>query len=470
MSPKIAIIGAGPAGCMLARLLHLGGIDAVVYEGEAGPNYRSQGGTLDLHTATGLAAVKDAGLWDEFLKHARYDGEYMLVCDKHLNSFFSKGSEPTSEKDMMGQRPEIDRSALRQMLAESLPAGMIRWDAHVKSVSNKADAASSKGDAAATAASTAASTTTATIVFADGSTATGFDLVVGADGAWSKVRAALSDQQPLFSGMALQELHIPDAATTAPELTKLVHRGSIFVQAEGRKAAIQQMGDGSLYVGICTRRSDTPNVPLVGADGQTRSDNWPETCGYDARDLASVKEAMLTRPELLADFDPRLQQCVTLAAGTTTPRSLYLLPVGFRWTHQPGLTAIGDAAHLMTPFAGEGVNVALDDARKLAAAIISAAHANTDAEVATPCSPQLDAAVLSFENDMFVRSARVAKLTDDLLKAWFYTPGAPESVVASVMSTHVRFHTPTLVAPLASAAVHAYYFLYKKCLKKEVKV
>ncbi|CAK7219391.1 hypothetical protein SCUCBS95973_003806 [Sporothrix curviconia] len=451
MSLKIAIIGAGPAGCTLARLLHLGGIDAAVYESEASPNYRSQGGTLDLHTATGLGALKDAGLWEEFLKHARYDGEYMLVCDKKLNSFFSKGNEPTSEKDFMGQRPEIDRSALRQMLAESLPTGMIRWGAHVKTVTKADAAAGSK----------------ATITFADGTTATGFDLIVGADGAWSKVRAALSDQQPLFSGMALQELHIPDAATTAPELTKLVHRGSIFVQADGRKASIQQMGDGSLHIGICTRRSDTPNVPLIGPDGKTRSDNWPETCGYDAHDLASVKEAMLSRPELLSDFDPRLQQCITYAAGTTTPRSLYMLPVGFRWTHQPGLTAIGDAAHLMTPFAGEGVNVALDDARKLAAAILAA---NTKAAAPNDNAAQLDAAVHAFEKDMYARSAKVAKLTDDLLKAWFYTPGAPESVVASVMSTHVRFHTPAIAAPLASAVVHTYYFLYKRCLKKEVKV
>ncbi|EPE07734.1 tetracycline resistance protein transposon [Ophiostoma piceae UAMH 11346] len=443
-SPKIAIVGAGPAGCTLARLLHRGGIDAVVYEGEAGPNYRSQGGTLDLHTATGLAAVKEAGLWDEFLKHARYDGEYMLVCDKHLNSFFSKGHAPTSETDLAGQRPEIDRSALRQMLSESLPSGMIQWGHHVKSVTTAgADDAGKK----------------ASITFADGTTAGGFDLVVGADGAWSKVRAALSDQQPLFSGMAIHEMHIPDAATNAPELTALVNRGSIFVQADGRKAAIQQMGDGSLHVSIATRRSDTPNVPLVrdSASG-TRSDSWPATCGYDAYDLDAVKNACLTRPELISDFDPRLQDCVTKARGTTTPRSLYALPVGFQWPHQRGLTAIGDAAHLMTPFAGEGVNAALEDAQKLAAVIVAADTAF------------LDDAIAAAEQAMFQRAAKVGKLTDDLLQAWFYTPGAPESVVASVLATHVRYHTPVVMQPLATAAVHAYYFLYKKCLKKDLRL
>ncbi|KJR84034.1 monooxygenase [Sporothrix schenckii 1099-18] len=452
MSLKIAIIGAGPAGCTLARLLHLGGIDATVYEGEASPNYRSQGGTLDLHTATGLAALKEAGLWDEFLKHARYDGEYMLVCDKNLNSFFSKGNEPTSETDLMGQRPEIDRSSLRQILSESLPSGMIQWGRHVKSIT------------------TATAATKASITFSDATTASGFDLIVGADGAWSKVRAALSDQKPLFSGMALNELHIPDAANTAPALTKLVHRGSIFVQADGRKAAIQQMGDGSLHVTVATRRSDTPNVPLLGGpDGTTRADNWTETCGYDPTSLDEVKAAMLSRPELIADFDPRLQDCVTYAAGDTVPRSLYALPVGFQWDHQPGLTLIGDAAHLMTPFAGEGVNVAMDDARKLAAAILGVASASS-ASNAVRHPAELDTAVHHFETEMYVRVQKVAKLTNDLLLAWFYTPGAPESVVASVMAAHVRFHMPALAAPFATAAIHAYYFLYKKCLKKEIKV
>ena len=89
-TPKIAIIGAGPAGCLLARLLHLAGIPTTVYEGEASPNYRSQGGSLDLHTNTGLAALREAGLWDEFQKHARYDGQYMAIVDKNLKYYLAQ--------------------------------------------------------------------------------------------------------------------------------------------------------------------------------------------------------------------------------------------------------------------------------------------------------------------------------------------------------------------------------------------
>ncbi|UNI16142.1 hypothetical protein JDV02_002608 [Purpureocillium takamizusanense] len=63
---SVAVIGAGPAGCMLARMLHRGGVHVTVFEGEASPDFLGQGGTLDLHTKTGMAAMRAAGLFDEF--------------------------------------------------------------------------------------------------------------------------------------------------------------------------------------------------------------------------------------------------------------------------------------------------------------------------------------------------------------------------------------------------------------------
>jgi 2-polyprenyl-6-methoxyphenol hydroxylase-like FAD-dependent oxidoreductase len=74
---KIAIIGAGPAGCTLARLLvqEKVPVDITIFEGEKSLDTRTQGGTLDLHTQSGIEALKRAGLYDEFVKRARFDGE-----------------------------------------------------------------------------------------------------------------------------------------------------------------------------------------------------------------------------------------------------------------------------------------------------------------------------------------------------------------------------------------------------------
>jgi len=74
---RIAIVGGGPAGCTLARLLQISKapIKVTIFESDAGMESRTQGGTLDLHTNTGIAALKKAKLYDEFLKYARYDGE-----------------------------------------------------------------------------------------------------------------------------------------------------------------------------------------------------------------------------------------------------------------------------------------------------------------------------------------------------------------------------------------------------------
>lgn len=258
-SPKIAIIGAGPVGTTLGRLLlrQSPSTSVTIFESEPSANYRSQGGTLDLHTATGLAAIKEAGLWDEFSKHARYDGESLLMTDKNLKPFYQvKPSASPDQKGghLGGQRPEIDRAALRQMLIESLPADMITWGHRLKEVRPGKEPRSTK----------------LTFTLADGSTTTasGFDLIVGADGAWSKIRGVLSDVKPHFAGVSNQAFEIPDAENTAPEVYRAVNRGSIFSHADGHKTNLQQMGDGSIVVSPTTRtgtrtRRGAASTPLT---------------------------------------------------------------------------------------------------------------------------------------------------------------------------------------------------------------
>ena len=164
---KIGIVGAGPAGCTLGRLLlNEPGIDVTIFEGEKDRSVRAQGGTLDLHTGTGQQALKEAGLYEEFLKCARFDGEALAVVDKTKAAVLKLAG---SSKTTSWGRPEIDRTELRRILIESLPEGIIRWGKRLRSVDAE----------------------DLTLQFDDG-TEKGFDLLVGADGAWSKVRPLLS--------------------------------------------------------------------------------------------------------------------------------------------------------------------------------------------------------------------------------------------------------------------------------------
>ncbi|KAK0706338.1 hypothetical protein B0T26DRAFT_655435 [Lasiosphaeria miniovina] len=420
--PKIAIIGAGPAGCMLARLLHLAGIPVTVFEGEASPNYRSQGGTLDLHTHTGIAALKQAGLFDKFLEKARYDGDFLQITDKNLKESSDPEKDPSTRRRLAEQRPEIDRADLRRILTESLPDGTIKWGYHLKQLNLGSDSRSNA------------------LVFEKNSeieTERGFNLVIGADGAWSKVRGALSDQRPEYAGVGMIEMSIPEPATRAPELYATVNRGNLFGQGEGKRLVVQQMGDGTLTV----------HIGFATAD-----EHWTDSCGYDATDLAQTQAALLRQPDgLFADWHSMFHQAVLRAETKCIPRTLHKLPVGFRWGHRRGVTLVGDAAHLMTPFAGEGVNVALEDALRLARGIIGAVEGGAD--------DGLDRGVVAFEEEMWARAEKVARLTDQLTNIWMFSKGDPRSFIPKAMALHLKFRIPGFLHPLASPFTHSYFFL-----------
>ncbi|KAM0454970.1 hypothetical protein ACHAPV_008111 [Trichoderma viride] len=383
---RIAIIGAGPAGCALARLLHLGGIQATIFEGEDSASVRSQGGTLDLHTTSGLAAVKEAGLWDEFLSHARYDGQYMAITDKDLHYYVVRGVDAESSA-AFGERPEIDRVKLREILLDSLPAGTVKWAHRLQKIEGS------------------------TLIFTNGTTAS-FDLVVGADGAFSKVRLSIAPElKPEYTRVAMHHFSIPDAEKTAPEIYKIVNRGSVFASADGQRFTIQQMGDGSLNAGFSFVREDA---------------DWgnPEKCGYDSQDLTEVKKAMAKE---LEHWAPWFHKALDATQGETSTRSLWRLPIGQKWQHKSGITLIGDAAHLMTPHAGEGVNQALEDAMILARVILKAQS-----------SEDLDVQILQFESEMIDRVEKIQQLAWDRCQGLMFTPGVPKSFMDKMLRQRMK--------------------------------
>lgn len=169
MVPPIAILGAGPSGLALGRMLELANIDYVIFERDiSGNETTSRAGTLDIHAGSGQLALREAGLLEQFKKLARRDAHTVLAGAQ------GKVYIRTGESDEVNEdRPEIDRKDLRALLLSSIPANKVRWGLRVQHVQKDSDGSMS-------------------VRFADGSIESGFRLVVGADGAWSKARNLVS--------------------------------------------------------------------------------------------------------------------------------------------------------------------------------------------------------------------------------------------------------------------------------------
>src|SRR6266508_5459331 len=210
-APRIAIVGGGPGGFTLARILQTRGIAATVFEQEHVPDERSQGGSLDLHPRSGQYALSLAGLTEQFRTLARYEDQATRLLDK-------TGAVLFEERD--ADRPEIDRMELRAMLLNSLEPEVVLWGHRLHSLRPLGDGVHE-------------------LVFADGRTAT-FDLVVGADGAWSRVRPILSDVTPTYTGVTVVEIGIDSVDQRYPEIGELVGRGSMSARSDGKALVAQR--------------------------------------------------------------------------------------------------------------------------------------------------------------------------------------------------------------------------------------
>lgn len=159
--PEIAIVGGGPSGLALAGMLERAGMDFVLYE-RGSRDEAPRGGCLDLHKGSGQRAMKEAGCWAEMEKYGRRGDATVHWVFDHLGNRFASWGEGHDA-------PELDRYDIKRALLTTVPDAKIQWDSHMTEANRDG-----KGQVI--------------LRFADGSTASGFKLVVGADGAWSKIR------------------------------------------------------------------------------------------------------------------------------------------------------------------------------------------------------------------------------------------------------------------------------------------
>ena len=346
MTP-ITIVGAGLGGLVLARTLHRHGIPVTIYEAEASAASRAQGGLLDIHAEDGQVALAAAGLTDAFRAIVHAGGEAMRLLDDAGAVLFEQADDGT------GGRPEVPRGELRRILLESLPDDTVRWGRKLAGVEPLGDGQHE-------------------LRFEDGSVAVS-ELLVGADGAWSKVRPLLTDAVPAYTGVSFVETWLHDVEARHPATAAAAGSGTLMALAPER--------------GIFAHRE--PGAVLHAYVALARPAEW--FAAIDFADAAAVKA------RIAAEFNgwsPALTALMSEADELPVLRPLHALPTGLRWPRRPGVTLVGDAAHLAPP-AGEGANLALLDGAELATAIV--AH-HDDRE----------AALAAYETKMFARTAAAA--------------------------------------------------------------
>jgi 2-polyprenyl-6-methoxyphenol hydroxylase-like FAD-dependent oxidoreductase len=384
---KIAIVGGGPGGLTLARLLQIRGADVAVYERDQSRDARVQGSALDLHDDSGLAALEAAGLTDAFWANHRPELDRLRLTDQHGTVLHDHARKMSGA----GKRPEIERGPLREILLESLRPNTVQWD-------RKLESAEARGDHVA-------------LNFAGGESVLA-DVAIGADGANSRLRALVTPIRPQYVGVTLVEGVVAEAKEAVPELWNLLGGAALIALGNEQTLGMGTKPDGSIlfYAG------------LKCADGEAK------------RRLEEANSADKRVAWFHANFEGWSELWAPLfsKASSTMWRPLLVCPPDQYWEPKPNVTLIGDAAHVMPPYAGEGVNMAMLDALVLSEQLFG----------------EIDSAnaIAAYEAEMF---ARMRHMTEDTMlnTEMFYSPDASGRVVSLFRS----FAGPEATPPAAEA-------------------
>ncbi|KFF26581.1 FAD-dependent oxidoreductase [Chryseobacterium vrystaatense] len=329
---SIAIVGGGPGGLTLARLLQLKKANVKVYERDFNKNARVQGSPLDMHEGSGMDALRGADLLEEFKSNYRPGADKTLIVNEQAEIIYSDHeTKPDEDFGKEHFRPEIDRGPLRNMLLDSLEPDTVVWDSHFISMEVKGEGW--------------------LIHFKNGSSAYA-DIVIAADGANSKIRPYLTDLKPVYSGILMLEGNVYDAEKAAPHIKELIKDGKIMAFGNNKNLLLGQKGGGDLGFYASFRAEE----------------NWPKESGLDFSDQKQILEWFKKE---YPEWNSIWYELFENSAVPFIPRPIYYMPLDQSWETQSNLTLLGDAAHVMPPFAGEGANMAMLDALELSRCLTS---------------------------------------------------------------------------------------------------
>lgn len=314
-SERILVVGGGIAGMTAATALAQQGFPVTLLE--SAPEFGEIGAGLTL-TPNAMKGL-----------------DFIGICEEAA----AVGVEPGKQRFQHWQDGrnlvEIDRSGQRAKY------GAPYITVHRADVHDVMTAAARRSGVEMIAGAAVVSSEGTSVTTADGRTFSG-DVLVGADGVKSVIRERFESLTPQFSGHVAWRSLVP----VTPELQELSDFPGIII------------GPGSMIARYNVRGSTIMNLAFF-----TRQQGWNEegwTTPADPAEIRGVYADWCQDTQLLLDAACQ-QPLFKWAINTRQPLST--------WVIDGNVTLIGDAAHAMTPFLGQGAVTGIEDAIVLARAL-----------------------------------------------------------------------------------------------------